>query len=33
MVTAGFPNLFFLYGPQALTAFCNGLTCAELQGN
>jgi len=27
-----FPNLFMLYGPQAPTAFCNGPTCAELQG-
>lgn len=33
MTTAGFPNLFFLYGPQGPTAFCNGPTCAELQGN
>ena len=33
MSTAGFPNLFFLYGPQGPTAFCNGPTCAELQGN
>ena len=28
----GFPNLLFLYGPQSPTAFCNGPTCAELQG-
>ena len=28
----GFPNLLFLYGPQSSTAFCNGPTCAELQG-
>jgi hypothetical protein len=33
MTTAGFPNLFFPYGPQGPTAFCNGPTCAELQGN
>jgi len=33
MSTAGFPNLFFLYGPQGPTAFCNGPTCAEMQGN
>jgi hypothetical protein len=26
-------QLFFPYGPQAPTAFCNGPTCAELQGN
>ncbi|KAI1383577.1 cyclopentanone 1,2-monooxygenase [Hypoxylon trugodes] len=30
---AGFPNLFFSYGPQSPAAFCNGPTCAELQGN
>lgn len=29
---AGFPNMLFLYGPQSSTAFCNGPTCAELQG-
>jgi cyclohexanone monooxygenase len=28
-----FPNLFMLYGPQSPTAFCNGPTCAELQGD
>jgi cation diffusion facilitator CzcD-associated flavoprotein CzcO len=28
----GFPNMFFPYGPQAPTAFCNGPSCAELQG-
>jgi cyclohexanone monooxygenase len=28
----GFPNLFVLYGPQSPSAFCNGPTCAELQG-
>ncbi|KAF2185110.1 cyclopentanone 1,2-monooxygenase [Zopfia rhizophila CBS 207.26] len=33
MSVAGFPNMFFTYGPQAPTAFCNGPTCAELQGN
>ncbi|EUC40477.1 hypothetical protein COCMIDRAFT_41201 [Bipolaris oryzae ATCC 44560] len=33
MAVAGFPNMFFTYGPQAPTAFCNGPTCAELQGN
>lgn len=31
--TEGFPNLIFLYGPQAPTSFCNGPTCAEVQGN
>ena len=30
---AGFPNMFFPYGPQAPTALCNGPTCAELQGD
>ncbi|KAI0148205.1 cyclopentanone 1,2-monooxygenase [Hypoxylon sp. NC0597] len=30
---AGFPNMFFSYGPQAPTAFCNGPTCAEVQCN
>ncbi|KZF21997.1 FAD dependent oxidoreductase [Xylona heveae TC161] len=33
MTTADFPNMFFPYGPQAPTAFCNGPTCAELQGD
>ncbi|KAF2659321.1 hypothetical protein K491DRAFT_675772 [Lophiostoma macrostomum CBS 122681] len=33
MAVNGFPNLFFTYGPQAPTAFCNGPTCAELQGD
>lgn len=32
MASAGFPNVFFVYGPQSPTAFCNGPTCAELQG-
>jgi cation diffusion facilitator CzcD-associated flavoprotein CzcO len=26
------PNLLMLYGPQSPTAFCNGPTCAETQG-
>ncbi|MCW2722685.1 NAD(P)/FAD-dependent oxidoreductase [Pseudonocardia sp.] len=30
--TAGFPNLLYIYGPQSPSAFCNGPTCAELQG-
>ncbi|TYQ05515.1 UNVERIFIED_ORG: cyclohexanone monooxygenase [Gordonia westfalica J30] len=30
--TAGFPNMFFVYGPQSPSAFCNGPTCAEAQG-
>lgn len=33
MSVAGFPNLFFTYGPQAPTAFANGPTCAEVQGD
>jgi cation diffusion facilitator CzcD-associated flavoprotein CzcO len=28
-----FPNLLFIYGPQSPSAFCNGPTCAELQGD
>lgn len=33
MAVAGFPNMFFTYGPQAPTTLCNEPTCAELQGN
>ena len=33
MSVAGFPNMFFTYGPQAPTALCNGPTCAEIQGD
>lgn len=33
MCVAGFPNMFFTYGPQAPTTLCNGPTCAELQGD
>jgi cation diffusion facilitator CzcD-associated flavoprotein CzcO len=32
MTTANFPNMFFLYGPQGPTAFSNGPTCVEVQG-
>lgn len=32
MAVPEFPNLLMLYGPQSPTAFCNGPTCAELQG-
>ena len=32
LAVSQFPNMFFTYGPQAPTAFCNGPTCAELQG-
>jgi cyclohexanone monooxygenase len=31
--TSGFPNMLFLYGPQSPASFCNGPTCAELQGD
>ncbi|KAJ6183796.1 hypothetical protein N7519_005097 [Penicillium mononematosum] len=30
--TSKFPNMFFFYGPQAPTAFSNGPSCIELQG-
>jgi len=30
--TAGFPNLYWFYGPQAPTAFSNGPTTGEIQG-
>jgi cation diffusion facilitator CzcD-associated flavoprotein CzcO len=33
MTTSGFPNLFYMYGPQGPTAFCNGPTCVEIQGD
>ncbi|KAG7087479.1 hypothetical protein E1B28_013442 [Marasmius oreades] len=33
MTTANFPNLFFVYGPQAPTALANGPTCIEIQGD
>ncbi len=33
LTVVGFPNLLLLYGPQSPTAFCNGPTCAELQGD
>ena len=28
-----FPNMLMLYGPQSPTTFCNGPTCAEVQGD
>lgn len=31
MAVSGFPNLFFTYGPQAPTAFCNGPTVSTPQ--
>lgn len=33
MAVAGLPNMFFTYGPQSPTAFCNGPTCAQMQGD
>ncbi|KAG6878276.1 hypothetical protein C0993_009634 [Termitomyces sp. T159_Od127] len=33
MTVTGYPNMFFPYGPHGPTAFCNGPTCAEVQGN
>ncbi len=30
--TSDFPNLLFIYGPHSPATFCNGPTCAELQG-
>ena len=32
VASAGFPNLLYLYGPQSPSGFCNGPTCAEVQG-
>ena len=32
IATSGFPNMLMLYGPQSPAGFCNGPTCAELQG-
>ncbi|KAK7187551.1 cyclopentanone -monooxygenase [Paraphaeosphaeria sporulosa] len=32
MMSADFPNMFFVYGPQAPTAFATGPQCAETQG-
>jgi len=33
MTVDKFPNMLFLYGPQSPSGFCNGPTCAELQGD
>ena len=33
MASNGFPNLLYLYGPQSPSGFCNGPTCAEVQGD
>lgn len=32
LASSGFPNMVFLYGPQSPSGFCNGPTCAEVQG-
>lgn len=32
MMSSGFPNLYFMYGPQAPTAFATGPSSAECQG-
>ncbi|MCR8547570.1 NAD(P)/FAD-dependent oxidoreductase [Salipiger sp. P9] len=33
MATSEFPNMFMVYGPQSPSAFCNGPSCAEFQGD
>lgn len=33
MMSSRFPNFFFTYGPQGPTAFSNGPSCVELQGD
>lgn len=33
MTINNFPNMFFLYGPQGPTAFSNGPSCVEAQGD
>ena len=33
LASHGFPNLMNLYGPQSPSGFCNGPTCAEVQGD
>ncbi|MFZ6003206.1 MAG: flavin-containing monooxygenase [Actinomycetota bacterium] len=33
LASNGFPNLLYLYGPQSPSGFCNGPTCAEVQGD
>lgn len=33
MTIDNFPNLYFVYGPQGPTAFCNGPTCVEVQSS
>lgn len=31
MTISEFPNMFFMYGPQGPSAFCNGPTCCSIQ--
>ncbi|KAI0020727.1 cyclopentanone 1,2-monooxygenase [Xylariomycetidae sp. FL0641] len=31
IAVAGFPNMFFAYGPESPAGFCNGPTCAQMQ--
>lgn len=33
LTTSNFPNFYFTYGPQGPTAFSNGPSCNELQGD
>ena len=33
MAANGYPNMFFLYGAHGPTAFSNGPSCVELQGD
>ena len=33
MAVARFPNMLFIYRLQTPTALCNGLSCAESQGD
>ncbi|KAK2734701.1 hypothetical protein FQN57_001471 [Myotisia sp. PD_48] len=33
LMVSGFPNMFFLYGPQGPTAFSNGPSCVDIQGD
>ncbi|MCJ1434294.1 hypothetical protein MMC27_003661 [Xylographa pallens] len=33
MTCNGYPNMFFLYGPQGPTAFSNGPSCVEIQAD
>ncbi|KAK9446363.1 uncharacterized protein V1518DRAFT_378936, partial [Limtongia smithiae] len=31
LTSNGFPNMFFVYGPQSPTTFCNGPSCCQLE--